>query len=229
MVFVGSFIGLFILAHLIGDFVLQTNKVAKMKAKSQKGLVLHFCLIAGAQMILLGIFYGWTGVLVAFIIALIHWLIDAIKIKYTSGLKYQTIYFLVDQSMHLLTILGVAWLLKPGAGKYEINLLMVNLCIAVIIAVYVLSILVQFILSDFFRGYNRETFFEPYERTIDAITALLVLFLMANLQVYTLIGLMVVGVGFALVQKRLYDYAFSAASAKFAVFLLFAIGASRLI
>lgn len=221
MVSVVSFIWLFILAHLIGDFVLQTNKVAKMKAESQKGLILHFCLITGAQMLILGIYYGSLGLVAAIVIGLIHWLIDYVKIKHTSDFKYQSIYFLLDQAMHIITIILIAWLLDPGESKYEIVMPILTLGVAVVIAVYVLSILVQFIVTDFISNTHRETFFQPYERAIDAVAALLVLFLISNGQLYTMVIVVLLGLIFGLLEHKVYKYKVPVIASKYLVFVVF--------
>ena len=224
-----SFIWLLILAHMIGDFVLQTNRVAKMKATSQKGLLLHFCLITGTQMVLMGIYYGLLGISAAIIVGLIHGFIDYSKVKITDKFKYQSIYFILDQVMHILTIVVVAWLLNPGNSKYEINMHLLALNVMIIMAAYVLSILVQFLLMDFQLSKNRVAFFQPYERSIDSITALMVLFILNVDQLYALAAILPIGIAYGLIEGRRYGYSTKAIGMKFLVFVVFALSTSYIL
>lgn len=221
-----SFIWILIVAHLIGDFVLQTNKVAKMKAESAKGLFLHVCLISLTQMFLLGVYYGFLGIVGAIGVGLFHWLIDYSKIRITSKFNCQSFYFIFDQVLHMLTIILIAWLLNPGTSRYEVNMPMLKLNVIVIVAVYVLTIFVQLVRIDLFEATNSGMLFKPLERTIDAAVALLLLLLLIYLRLSTGVLVVLIGVIFGVFEHRHYDYSLKFIMVKLTVFMGFAIGAA---
>lgn len=96
-----------ILAHLIGDFLLQptawVKEKEKLKATSPK-LYLHV-LIHGALVLLLLWDLSLWPIILAITIA--HVLIDLIKL-YAQKPKTKTTWFIADQAMHLLSIL-IVW------------------------------------------------------------------------------------------------------------------------
>ncbi|MEO6638031.1 MAG: DUF3307 domain-containing protein, partial [Ginsengibacter sp.] len=90
-----------LLAHLLTDFVLQPSGWVESRNKKHFGsrkLYLHVFLTAMAAWILI----GWRYWLVAIIILITHTLIDGWK----SYQKQNVTYFLVDQLLHFLVILG---------------------------------------------------------------------------------------------------------------------------
>lgn len=103
----------FILAHLIGDFFLQTAKTIEQKNRLKwaapqlyiHGLI-HFALI----LLLVGFQY-W---LAAIVITVFHILIDGIKLQFQSPKNTQT-WFFVDQILHIAVISAVWSWLTPGA------------------------------------------------------------------------------------------------------------------
>ncbi len=76
-----TFVLLFLLAHLLGDFVFQFNKIAEMKAKSLKGILIHVMIVGMIKVIIMGFFYGVRGVIIALCVASIHFLIDYMKLR----------------------------------------------------------------------------------------------------------------------------------------------------
>lgn len=96
-----------ILAHLIGDFVLQPStwvaEKEELKAKSPK-LYLHV-FIHGALILLL--LWNWEMWLIALCIMLIHLIIDCIKL-YFQKLSTKVRWFVADQLLHAVSIL-IIW------------------------------------------------------------------------------------------------------------------------
>ena len=102
-----------LLAHLFADFPLQSNRLARLKKSSIRGVLIHVLIYMGATALLLQQpFHYWPLVLG---LGLAHFTIDAIKIVYTS--QRAILSFVIDQIMHVATIvLGVFiahWLWRP--------------------------------------------------------------------------------------------------------------------
>ncbi|MFN3997655.1 DUF3307 domain-containing protein [Algoriphagus sp.] len=94
-----------LLAHLIGDFLLQpkswVTEKEKKKAKSPK-IYLHFLIHGALIVILLGIEY-WG---LALYLMLIHGLIDLIKLYFQKSNNWVH-WFFADQMVHLSAIVGL--------------------------------------------------------------------------------------------------------------------------
>lgn len=98
-----------ILAHMIGDYALQTGGIARNKAEGWPGLLLHVAivtLVSGALVI--GMFpYWWAWVI---ILGILHLLIDQYRTFRARSLRPQLYlpYLVFDQAVHLATILTIA-------------------------------------------------------------------------------------------------------------------------
>ena len=99
-----------LLAHLIGDYVLQWDKLAQWKARSLAGVTVHCAVVTAVTALLALPFqpYWWEGVL---LISLGHYLIDAGQLPLTqrgttSG-TWALGRFLADQLAHLAVITAV--------------------------------------------------------------------------------------------------------------------------
>jgi len=96
-----------VLAHILGDFPLQTDSIYFLKVRSKIGGLVH-----GSVFIILNLLLGWpylgNKLVLSFLIAigLIHAIIDAMKIsfkgRYTHGETIIT--FLSDQFIHIVLI-----------------------------------------------------------------------------------------------------------------------------
>lgn len=99
-----------IAAHLIGDFLLQTDKICKTKYSNKKferliGLGIH----SGIQAILSYVFIGeWTLWIVPLIIFISHFLIDFVKVA-CNGKRLPALLF--DQLAHYIVIIALWGLL----------------------------------------------------------------------------------------------------------------------
>tara|TARA_R110002051_G_scaffold150258_1_gene222873 strand:+ start:1910 stop:2608 length:699 start_codon:yes stop_codon:yes gene_type:complete len=98
-----------ILAHLIGDFILQPNKwiidkeTNKLKSKY---LYIHVFLHFLVTMVLLWDLSYWK---VAVVILISHYVIDALKLLTTPKFKNKSIPFFLDQLLHVAVIYACAY------------------------------------------------------------------------------------------------------------------------
>ena len=161
-----------LLAHFIGDFPLQTDKIFLLKHKGLKGGIPHALLIT-SSLTALSWPYLKIPLLWAFIIfvGVSHYFQDLIKIKF-SILKYGFWLYLVDQAGHVLTIaLVLLTPLKnlgpinntscPIAPYYNSNALVLYL-IALIIATYNGYHLIRNFRNTFFGCPGNYTAFEKW-------------------------------------------------------------------
>lgn len=97
-----------ILAHLIGDFLLQPNAWVKNKEKKKaKSPVLYLHLLVHGVLILVSLgFEYWT---LAIILTILHGLIDLTKLYFQTSAT-RTAWFFIDQLAHFISILGIWWL-----------------------------------------------------------------------------------------------------------------------
>lgn len=101
---------LIFLAHFIGDFILQTDDMAKNKSKDNMALTYHIAMYSLPFIILFGPIY-------AVINGLLHWVIDFTTSRISSKL-YQKgdihNFFVVigfDQFLHMTCLVGTYWYL----------------------------------------------------------------------------------------------------------------------
>jgi len=149
-----------ILAHLIGDFILQpTSWVQHKNLRSYKSIYLYLHILI--HFILLLLLLWVHQVMICLIIALSHWIIDVLKIEYTR--KYHKITrtaFFVDQILHLLVIVAVTYSLYYNAwNEWWINISMYKLMIlltCIILVTQVSSIVVKQIMSYWNINFNNE-------------------------------------------------------------------------
>ncbi len=109
---------LLLLGHVLGDFYIQTGKMADKKIKSLKWVLIHCaCYFAMMVLVSLGII-TWKVLLGAVIAAAFHLLIDFIKFKYIIytkkkgkliPVKERNIFF-IDQLLHFISLAVVAYL-----------------------------------------------------------------------------------------------------------------------
>lgn len=105
-----------IFAHLLGDFIFQPTKLVLWKSKSKLGTLTHSLIHFFVVTLVLSPFIlkgYWELLLVAFGLAFVHFWIDEAKINYDLKHDERVLPFMVDQIMHLITIV-VAYLLIMG-------------------------------------------------------------------------------------------------------------------
>jgi hypothetical protein len=101
----------FLLAHILGDFVFQSEKWVKSKEEQKvKSVKLYVHIAVHAILLLLILQFNlkeyWLGFL---LIIISHYIIDVLKL-YLQKKKTKRIWFFIDQFLHLLTLLLVSTL-----------------------------------------------------------------------------------------------------------------------
>lgn len=101
-----------ILAHLLGDFILQPNSwVADKEMKKSKSIYLYFHVfihIALAMLFLWDLNLWW----IALIIGFTHFLIDLAKLSFQTA-KTKRTWFFIDQIAHILVIVSLSFFYFP--------------------------------------------------------------------------------------------------------------------
>lgn len=120
---------LILLGHIIGDFYVQTDKMAEKKKNAIKYMLIH-CLI---YTIVMGIcFYilcrRIVGVLIiSSFVFLSHLMIDLFKNKCEKkAVKYECMIFLADQAIHIIVLLLGVYIVKQQFGSQLESELMIN-------------------------------------------------------------------------------------------------------
>ncbi len=97
-----------LLAHLIGDFLLQpTTWVLDKEAKKHKSIYLYFHILLHGILAFALVFekdFLWFALL----LAVLHGVIDSFKLQFQTK-KTKRFWFLFDQILHLITIFGIAF------------------------------------------------------------------------------------------------------------------------
>ena len=90
-----------LLAHIIGDFVLQTDKMVQNKKWFSKYMLLHITIVFIITFVLSGL---WK---IAIAISALHWLIDSLKIELQKRNYFKpNLMFVSDQLLHFFVIAG---------------------------------------------------------------------------------------------------------------------------
>lgn len=102
-----------LLAHLVGDYVLQWDSLAMWKAKAIEGILVH-CLVVSAVTFLFAWPFGGDWWHVALAISVGHLIIDAVQLPITSGRPrpgmFALLRFTADQIAHFIVIFGaLSW------------------------------------------------------------------------------------------------------------------------
>ncbi len=145
-----------LLAHFIGDFLLQPKSWVRdkeeNKAKSIK-LYVHTLLHGALVLLVLWNIYYW---MIALVIMVTHLIIDLMKI-YVQKETSKTRWFIIDQLLHLLTIF-VVWIVffRPDL---DLNFWMSNdyflvFVTAILFITYVSNIIIQVLLSKWSQAIN---------------------------------------------------------------------------
>lgn len=115
-------------AHLLTDFVFQTNAMVSRKRNGGvsgyllHGLI-HLCTaLLLAAFFLRGSIISWRAYLVLLLLTIFHILIDAAKVRLTQKaiLPDNTRTYLADQFLHALTVLFAACFFAPGLAFHDL-------------------------------------------------------------------------------------------------------------
>ncbi|WFD10529.1 DUF3307 domain-containing protein [Tepidibacter hydrothermalis] len=215
-----SFFLVFILGHLVGDFVLQTNKVAIMKSTSKKGVFIHSLIVFVSQAVLLSI-YGINGIIASLLNFIIHYSIDSLKENINKHIKkYKFIIFVLDQIIHIVGIYILSLNFGLTNNILMIDLSLIKILITIIVLTYVSSVMVIILIRDIDSSLIEKRFFKKKERIIDALTNLMV-WLLFYLPLFWSISLVILLFYFyQKYQKEFFDYNLKIIAIKYFVFII---------
>ncbi|MEZ4591970.1 MAG: DUF3307 domain-containing protein [Chloroflexota bacterium] len=117
-----------LLAHLLADFPLQTNRIFRLKVTSNAGLALHVLIHLAMAALLLRQPAQQLDLLLALGVA--HFVTDWVKVRFPSEPQWPG--FVLDQLAHLTAIGGLAWW-RPGVTAVLPLWLMLPLIIFVLL------------------------------------------------------------------------------------------------
>lgn len=154
-----------LLGHLLGDFTLQTNKIAKNKSSNLKWVLIH-SIIVTTIMLFLALPFGLNLIILVLINGLTHFFIDLFKAKLNLvNPIIALLYFILDQATHITIIYIIS---KINIDSYSTLPFSQEIILLILAAVFVISfsaIFIQFILRILFPS-NNENFFTHNERAI---------------------------------------------------------------
>ncbi len=161
-----------LLAHFMGDFLLQTNKIAALKAKDKIGVSIHCTVILMSNLILLP--FGVKSIPLIILLTMVHFAIDCIKLK-IKNLKVQFFYFFIDQALHFISSYVLCRLFNLHSTLITNRVIYYyEAAIFFIVITYVSTVIIkQFYFSFGFLNFKEHSFFLPKERELDMIFNLL--------------------------------------------------------
>lgn len=124
------------LAHLIGDFLLQPKWLVDLKQRSLHGIFFH-AVIHGVVMILLVQPRSWAVLVSVVALAVLHAIIDIVKVRSQRGRGGFYGSFLLDQLMHISLLTAVAATFKTAPdfwfspGGLIVSLVLGLLCLGI--------------------------------------------------------------------------------------------------
>lgn len=113
------YIIIFLLAHILGDYYIQTEGMAQKKRRSVKALMVH-CILYWLTFVVVSIPIFTKELLVyTLILGMGHTIIDIVKYRYTNKTKKITteqirLTYITDQFVHIVCIFIVAYIAAKG-------------------------------------------------------------------------------------------------------------------
>jgi len=138
----------FLLAHILGDFVLQPDSWIKDKKENAARsfyLYCHICVHLFALLLVFAFnFRYWLGFLV---ILITHYIFDLIKVKLSGRLSAGYL-FIFDQIAHLSVIAGVVYYYQPFTLSYKyLSTKLLLLLTAILVVTQVSSIIIKMVIT----------------------------------------------------------------------------------
>jgi hypothetical protein len=136
-----------ILAHLLGDFILQPNSwVAEKENKKLKSkyLYLHILIHTVLSFIFLWNLELWW---VAVLVGISHFIIDAAKLSFQT-LKNKKSWFFIDQALHIVVITGVSFYFNEFNFEFLKNQNFLKILMAALFLTTPASIFIKILLSS---------------------------------------------------------------------------------
>lgn len=125
-----KYLMVFFLVHIIGDFYVQTNNMAKKKDRSLNWVFIHCSLYLLTMMVSLLPFTSLKILKFGFVIAIGYAIVDVVKYKYINGrrrrrtltvIEERNIFF-VDQFVHCVNLIVVSYICVVCVGDLSINI-----------------------------------------------------------------------------------------------------------
>lgn len=133
----------FLLAHLVADFLLQTEQMVEWKRESWYGILLHGIVHFLVSLVLLAVYLPSMGIITALVlVAAAHVLIDWLKIVFEKRAKRYLVPFLLDQAAHIAVLGFAAWMVggttlmvrwEPLVWVYTDYAVVVGLCLLILV------------------------------------------------------------------------------------------------
>ena len=121
-----------LLAHLVADYLLQTNSICTDKTEKKWRSVYHYChalaVYALAWLVSFDLHFWWC----AAIVGISHFLIDIWK----SYREERVVWFVTDQLLHLCVIAAIAWFwcsLNEWRVPFDISIKLIAIIVAALI------------------------------------------------------------------------------------------------
>jgi len=123
-----EYILLFLLIHILGDYYLQNDTLAKQKEESLHGLFKHGVIYLCVCMAIVLLAFSAELVIAGIMMAFSHGVIDYIKYRYTLYLKkkskmanvlYMPKVYVADQCMHFIFIFAIAYVLTINGCDFH--------------------------------------------------------------------------------------------------------------
>ena len=160
-----------LLGHLIGDFVLQTDRIAENKGKHWQWTLLHSLVVTLCTFL----FSYPFGILVNVLVLLsgiLHFLLDYYKTPISRCLRLPNLVgFLFDQLGHIAIIYLISYTAVCGQTTHILNFICIKFITVFIFVTSFSAVFIQFIITSIFPGKNSK-FFEDGEKLTGILTRL---------------------------------------------------------
>lgn len=129
-----AYLIILILAHVLGDFYIQTSNMAEKKVKSIKWVLLHSLFYWGMMLLICLPIMSWEIILGATIAAILHCLIDIVKFIYIFYINKRNRFtkiiernvFFVDQLLHSIFLIGIAYWFVRNNVQPKVSDILIN-------------------------------------------------------------------------------------------------------
>lgn len=191
-----------LLAHFVGDFLLQPKHWVDDKMENKhKSKYLYFHVAIHAVLLLLVLQFDFTYVLAFVFIPVLHFIIDALKLNFSNEKNHRKLFF-IDQLLHFLVLFIVAVAYFPQAELLE-NLASsqsILFLVCLLFATFVSNIMMTVVLSrwDLSTENNAESSLEQAGKYIGFLERIFI-FIM-------IIAGYPLGVGFLITAKSVFRY-----------------------
>jgi hypothetical protein len=160
-----------LLGHLIGDFVLQTDRIAENKGKHWQWTLLH-ALVVTLCIFLLSYPFGLLVNVLVILSGILHFVFDYCKAAISKSLHLsKLIGFLFDQLVHITIIYLISFTAIYSQTPHILNFLCVKFILVFVFVTSFSAVFIQFIFTAIFPGKNSK-FFEDGEKLTGILTRL---------------------------------------------------------